>query len=59
MYFLIIILIVILLYFYNMESSEKNTNGESRIKRWKNSLPKDASWWDNAKKSENIFVLGT
>lgn len=42
-----------------MESSEKNTNGESRIKRWKNSLPKDASWWDNAKKSENIFVLGT
>lgn len=63
MYAIVIILVILLMfltiYMYSKNRSENSSEILSRTKRWENSLPDEATWWDNAKKSGETFVLGT
>lgn len=60
MYGIVIILCIILLAIYHFKNRAENSSEVlSRTTRWKNSLTDDVSWWDNAKKSGEVFILGT
>lgn len=58
MYAIIVILVILLCIYFMRNRSENVSEVLSRTKRWENSLPDDVSWWDDAKKSGEAFVLG-